>query len=77
METDIKLDDVIEAVIRECRKDNLKYKIKAIACLTTISETFETQNFPVLWELVVPIIKKVSQHYFEHFGNIIEKVYFF
>ncbi|KAL7023749.1 hypothetical protein ACKWTF_012762 [Chironomus riparius] len=51
------IDRVIQAVLRECRKDEESYKTKVLGCLGTILEKLETENrfedvFNIVWSLL-------------------------
>ncbi|XP_066469723.1 proteasome adapter and scaffold protein ECM29 isoform X2 [Tiliqua scincoides] len=52
------VDDVLEAMLKECRKENLRYKIVALRCTADVLKTMQENRFQELTDIVFPIIKK-------------------
>lgn len=57
------LSQVLEAVLKECRKENWSYKMEALKCIGEILETHSVDKFKEVWDIVSPILKKVSDTY--------------
>ncbi|XP_064414526.1 proteasome adapter and scaffold protein ECM29 [Latimeria chalumnae] len=54
------IDDVILAVLKECRKENLRYKLVALKCAADVLHATKEDRFQELAEILFPIIKKNS-----------------
>lgn len=52
--------DVLEALLKECRKENLRYKIVALRCTADVLKTTQENRFQELTDIIFPIIKKVN-----------------
>lgn len=57
------LNSIIQAMLRECRKETILYKIEAIRCTGDILEAHESlDRFEEISSILSPILQKV--HYF-------------
>ncbi|XP_053558665.1 proteasome adapter and scaffold protein ECM29 [Bombina bombina] len=54
------IDEVVQAVLKECRKENVKYKISALKCAADVLESTKEDHFHDLAEILFPLIKKNS-----------------
>lgn len=53
------ISEVLEVVLKECRKDNLVYKIAALRCAGDVLQSSQQDCFSSLAEILFPLIKKV------------------
>ncbi|XP_004711095.2 proteasome adapter and scaffold protein ECM29 [Echinops telfairi] len=53
-------NEILQAVLKECCKENIKYKIVAIRCAADILKATKEDRFQEFSEIVIPIIKKNS-----------------
>ncbi|XP_063770752.1 proteasome adapter and scaffold protein ECM29 isoform X2 [Pseudophryne corroboree] len=54
------VEDIIQAVLKECRKENVKYKIIALKCVADVLESTKEDRFQDLSDILFPLIKKTS-----------------
>uniref|UniRef100_A0A5F8GH31 Ecm29 proteasome adaptor and scaffold n=1 Tax=Monodelphis domestica TaxID=13616 RepID=A0A5F8GH31_MONDO len=54
------INEIVQAVLKECRKDNIKYKIVAVRCIADILNATKEDRFQELSDIVIPMIKKNS-----------------
>ncbi|XP_060093139.1 proteasome adapter and scaffold protein ECM29 [Heteronotia binoei] len=54
------ISDVLQAMLKECRKENLGYKIVALRCTADVLKTTQENRFQELADIIFPIIKKNS-----------------
>uniref|UniRef100_A0A8C0J6E6 Ecm29 proteasome adaptor and scaffold n=1 Tax=Chelonoidis abingdonii TaxID=106734 RepID=A0A8C0J6E6_CHEAB len=54
------VNDVVQAVLKECRKENLKYKMVALRCTADVLKVTKEDRFQELADIVFPMIKKNS-----------------
>lgn len=52
------IDEVLEAMLKECRKENLRYKIVALRCTAEVLKTMKENRFQQLTDIIFPIIQK-------------------
>ncbi|XP_041357221.1 proteasome adapter and scaffold protein ECM29-like [Gigantopelta aegis] len=52
------IEEIVEAVLKECKKEKPAYRIEALKCLSEILETYNIDRFADVWEIVDPIIQK-------------------
>lgn len=52
-------NEILQAVLKECCKENLKYKIVAIGCAGDVLKATKEDRFQEFSEIVIPLIKKV------------------
>ncbi|KAL7988627.1 hypothetical protein Chor_007546 [Crotalus horridus] len=52
------VDDVVQAMLKECRKENLRYKIVAIRCTADVLKATQENRFQELTDINFPVIKK-------------------
>ena len=52
--------DVVEAVLKESRKDKIAYRIEALTCLSAILECYEIDRFADVAAIVFPAIEEVD-----------------
>ncbi|XP_056374752.1 proteasome adapter and scaffold protein ECM29 [Hyla sarda] len=55
------IEDIIQAVLKECRKENVKYKIIALKCAADVLESTKEDRFQELSEILFPLIAKASK----------------
>lgn len=53
---------MLEVVLKECRKDNLVYKIAALRCAGDVLQSSQQDCFSTLAEILFPLIKKVKSY---------------
>lgn len=51
--------DVVQAVLKECRKENPRYKVVALRCAAGVLQATREDRFQELADIVFPMIKKV------------------
>uniref|UniRef100_A0AAY4AG20 Ecm29 proteasome adaptor and scaffold n=1 Tax=Denticeps clupeoides TaxID=299321 RepID=A0AAY4AG20_9TELE len=54
------LSEAVECVLRECRKENLVYKLAALRCAGEILEATHLDCFQNLTDILFPLIRKVN-----------------
>ncbi|POI34563.1 hypothetical protein CIB84_001685 [Bambusicola thoracicus] len=52
------VSDVLQAVLKECRKENLKYKMVALRCMAAVLQATKEDRFQELADIIFPMIKK-------------------
>ncbi|OBS59647.1 hypothetical protein A6R68_09229, partial [Neotoma lepida] len=52
--------EILQAVLKECCKENLKYKIVAISCAADVLKATKEDRFQEFSDIVIPLIKKNS-----------------
>ena len=55
------METVISALFKESRKENIPYKVAALACLASVLEAHEIDRFQELSDIVYPVVSKVSE----------------
>lgn len=53
-------NEILQAVLKECCKENLKYKIVAISCAADVLKATKEDRFQEFSDIVMPLIKKNS-----------------
>ncbi|XP_046357928.2 proteasome adapter and scaffold protein ECM29-like isoform X1 [Haliotis rufescens] len=53
-----KVKEIVEAVLRESRKERPAYKIEALKCLGAIIEAYDLDLFRDVWDILLPMIKE-------------------
>lgn len=66
------IDDIIQAVLKECRKENVKYKIVALKCAADVLESTKEDRFQELTDILFPLIKQVYLLVYLHIVNLVE-----
>lgn len=56
------ISEVLELVLKECRKESLVYKMAALRCAGDVLHSSQEDRFSVLAEILFPLIKKVQSH---------------
>lgn len=54
------VEDIVQAVLKECRKESLKYKTTALKCAADVLNATKEDRFQDMAEILFPIIKKNS-----------------
>ncbi|KAM4809917.1 proteasome adapter and scaffold protein ECM29 [Rhinophrynus dorsalis] len=54
------VDEIVQAVLKECRKENVRYKISALKCAADVLESTKEDCFQDLTEILFPLIQKTS-----------------
>uniref|UniRef100_A0A674HU35 Ecm29 proteasome adaptor and scaffold n=1 Tax=Taeniopygia guttata TaxID=59729 RepID=A0A674HU35_TAEGU len=54
------ITDVVQALLKECRKENLKYKMVALRCAAGVLQATKEDHFQELADIIFPMIKKNS-----------------
>ncbi|XP_070598537.1 proteasome adapter and scaffold protein ECM29 isoform X1 [Erythrolamprus reginae] len=52
------VDDVVQAMLKECRKENLRYKIVALRCMADVLKSTQENRFQEMTDIIFPVIKK-------------------
>ncbi|KAM4053541.1 proteasome adapter and scaffold protein ECM29 isoform 2-T2 [Anomaloglossus baeobatrachus] len=55
------IEEIIQAVLKECRKENVKYRIIALKCAADVLESTKEDHFQELTDILFPFIKKASK----------------
>ncbi|XP_062455207.1 proteasome adapter and scaffold protein ECM29 isoform X4 [Rhea pennata] len=55
------VSEVVQAVLKECRKENLKYKMVALRCVASVLQATKEDRFQELADIIFPMIKKNSE----------------
>ncbi|XP_032096225.1 proteasome adapter and scaffold protein ECM29 isoform X1 [Sapajus apella] len=53
-------NEILQAVLKECSKENIKYKIVAISCAADVLKATKEDRFQEFSDIVIPLIKKNS-----------------
>uniref|UniRef100_F6S581 Proteasome adapter and scaffold protein ECM29 n=1 Tax=Equus caballus TaxID=9796 RepID=F6S581_HORSE len=53
-------NEILQAVLKECGRENLKYKIVAISCAGDVLKATKEDRFQEFSDIVIPLIKKNS-----------------
>ncbi|MBZ3878380.1 Proteasome-associated protein ECM29-like protein [Sciurus carolinensis] len=53
-------NEILQAVLKECCRENLKYKIIAISCAADVLKATKEDRFQEFSDIVIPLIKKNS-----------------
>lgn len=53
-------NEILQAVLKECCRENLKYKIVAISCAADVLKATKEDRFQEFSDIVIPLIKKNS-----------------
>lgn len=56
------ISEVLELVLKECRKESLVYKMAAVRCAGDVLHSSQEDRFSVVAEILFPLIKKVQSH---------------
>ena len=59
------VNDIVQAVLKECRKENLKYKMVALRCVAGVLQATKEDRFQELADIIFPMIKKVTVQFLE------------
>nr|XP_013805403.1 PREDICTED: proteasome-associated protein ECM29 homolog [Apteryx mantelli mantelli] len=62
------VNEVVQAVLKECHKENVKYKIVAVRCAAGVLQEMKEDRFQELADVVFPMIKKPLQNFHESVG---------
>ncbi|NWI89256.1 ECM29 protein, partial [Pitta sordida] len=54
------IKDIVQAVLKECHKENLKYKLVALRCIAEVLQATKEDRFQELTDIIFPMIKKNS-----------------
>ncbi|XP_069812868.1 proteasome adapter and scaffold protein ECM29-like, partial [Dendropsophus ebraccatus] len=55
------IDTIIQAILKECRKENIKYKIIALKCAADVLESTKEDHFQEMADILFPLIQKASK----------------
>ena len=55
------LTAVFEAMLKECRKDKMQYKLQAIEYLGQIADVHDVDVFASVWQILHPLLEKVDE----------------
>uniref|UniRef100_A0A672GNV4 Ecm29 proteasome adaptor and scaffold n=1 Tax=Salarias fasciatus TaxID=181472 RepID=A0A672GNV4_SALFA len=56
------ISEVLEVVLKECRKESLVYKMAALRCAGDVLHSSQEDRFGDMAEILFPLIKKVTSH---------------
>lgn len=51
------LCQVVEAVMKECKKENIAYKVEAMKCIGNLLEGYKVDQFKDMWTLITPVLE--------------------
>lgn len=51
--------EVLDVVLKECRKESLVYKVAALRCAADVLQSSQEDRFSTMAEILFPLIKKV------------------
>lgn len=54
------INDIVQGVLKECQKENLKYKMVALRCAAGVLQATKEDRFQELADIIFPMIKKVT-----------------
>ncbi|KAJ8262299.1 hypothetical protein GJAV_G00164870 [Gymnothorax javanicus] len=54
------IPEVIELVLKECRKENLRYKMAALQCAADVLASTQEDRFQEMADILIPLINKYS-----------------
>ncbi|KAJ7417539.1 proteasome-associated protein ECM29 isoform X2 [Willisornis vidua] len=54
------IQDVVQAILKECLKENLKYKLVALRCAAEVLQATKEDRFQELRDIIFPMIQKNS-----------------
>lgn len=57
------MDEIVQAVLKECCRENPKYKIVAISSAADVLKATKEDRFREFSDVVIPLIKKVMTTY--------------
>lgn len=55
------ISQVVEAVMKECRKERLAYKLEALQCMGSILEEYSMDHFSDMWDIISPVLLKTDK----------------
>ncbi|XP_056020008.1 proteasome adapter and scaffold protein ECM29-like [Ostrea edulis] len=55
------IDVVIEAVMKECKKENIVYKMEAMKCMGNLLEGYKVDRFKDMWSLITPVLQSKTE----------------
>ncbi len=69
------VNEVLDLVLKECKKESLVYKMAALHSAADILESTQEDRFQEITNIVVPLIKKVHLH--AHSKSVFFKLWHF
>lgn len=59
------VEEITVAVVKECRRENVQYKMEALRCVSSIVETYDIDKFIDISDILLPLLSKVNfwMHY--------------
>ncbi|KAG8455024.1 hypothetical protein GDO86_001298 [Hymenochirus boettgeri] len=54
------IDEIVQAVLKECRKENVKYKMSALKCFADVLQSTKEDRFQDMADILFPLIQKTS-----------------
>ncbi|XP_043916968.1 proteasome adapter and scaffold protein ECM29 [Protopterus annectens] len=54
------ITDIVQAILKECRKENLTYKMAALRCAADVLMETKEDRFQEMADILIPLIKKYS-----------------
>ncbi|XP_071952576.1 proteasome adapter and scaffold protein ECM29-like [Antedon mediterranea] len=55
------MEDILAALLKECKKEKVSYKVEALQCMSTILLTHDIDRFADLAEILYPVIDKTKK----------------
>jgi hypothetical protein len=53
------VEEITIAVVKECRRENVLYKMEALRCISSIVQTYDIDKFADISEILLPFLSAV------------------
>ncbi|XP_061192483.1 proteasome adapter and scaffold protein ECM29-like [Saccostrea echinata] len=55
------ITEVVDAVMKECKKENIEYKVEAMKCMGNVLEGYKEDRFKDMWALITPVLQSEAE----------------
>lgn len=69
------ISEVLDFVLKECRKESLVYKMAALRCAGDVLQSTQEDCFSIMAEILLPLIKKVYLAVFLYLYKIMYQLF--
>ena len=59
---------IVDAMLKECKKDNLKYKMIALESVSSVLEAYQIDRFEAIANIVRKYLKVLKILFYMHFS---------
>ena len=59
-EVTVSAAEILPVVLKECRKENLVYKMEALCCASAISHTYDVDCMSDIADIILPLLPRVT-----------------